>query len=65
MIRNFLEQQGIKITDTLKAIRKGGEPFFGIQTIFAPYVDELIAEHEQPAKPGKTAEGTTTPRSIF
>jgi hypothetical protein len=38
---NFFQRQANEIVDGLIAIRQSREPFFGVQTVFAPLIDKL------------------------
>lgn len=43
---NFIKRQVDELVDGLIAIRQSGEPFFGVQTVFAPLIDKLAQKRE-------------------
>ena len=43
---SFIQRQVDGIVDGLIVMRQSGEPFFGVQTVFAPLIDRLIKKRE-------------------
>ena len=59
---NLFQRQVDEILEGLIATRKSGEPFFGVQTVFAPIIDRLIEKRERKSeviKPPKVDKSTT------
>ena len=42
----FIKRQIDGFVDGLIVIRQSGEPFFGVQTVFAPLIDKLARKRE-------------------
>jgi hypothetical protein len=75
---SFLQRQVNETIDGLIAWRRSGEPFFGVQTIFAPLIDQLAqkrggqesvgkepTDSREPAKQVYTVRGVIRQRRCF